>query len=202
MLISTRQGRGNRALGHVMLGTKINKNRPNIHQKTALKSTLQFGSILEPTWLHFGRILGAKMGPSWLQMAPKIDPENDTKNDHLLDRLKIDFWSILGPNLAPKKGNHYSLFGLFFALGALLGPRCPKDPSKRPLGTPKTPPRGLLGAIFNDFGFQLGSFYSQLERFSTAILVDLTANQPDKQPTNQPTIQPTRQPNNQTSLHP
>ena len=69
----------NRALGHVMLSTKIYKNRPNILQKTAPKSMLQLGSILEPTWLHFGRVLGAKMGPSWLQMAPKIDPKNAQK---------------------------------------------------------------------------------------------------------------------------
>ena len=81
----------NRALGHVMLSTKIDKNRSNILQKTASKSMLQLGSILEPTWLHFGRVLGVKIGPSWLQMATKIYTENDTKNDHLLDRLKIDF---------------------------------------------------------------------------------------------------------------
>ena len=75
------------------------------------------------------------MWPSWLQVALKIDPKNDTKNDHLLYRLKIDFWSILGPNLVPKRGKHYSDFGAFFDLGALLGPRCLQDPSKRPLGT-------------------------------------------------------------------
>ena len=141
-----------------MLSTKIDKNRLNILLKTASKSMLQLGSILEPTWLHFGRVWGVKMWPSWLQLALKIDPKNDTKNDHLLYRLKIDFWSILGPNLAPKRGKHYSDFGAFFDLGALLGPRCPQDPSKRPLGTPKTPPRGLLGPILEDFGLQLGSF--------------------------------------------
>ena len=67
----------NRALGHVMLCTKIDKHRPNIPQKTALKSMLQVGSILEPTWVNFGRVWGVKMGPSWLQMAPKIDPKSD-----------------------------------------------------------------------------------------------------------------------------
>ena len=81
----------NRALGHVMLSTKIDKNRPNILQKTAPKSMLQLGSILKPTWLHFGRVLGVKMEPRWHQIAPKIDPKNDQKNDHLLDRFKINF---------------------------------------------------------------------------------------------------------------
>ena len=76
----------NRALGYVMLSTKINKNRPNIHQKTALKFMLQFWSILEPTWLYFGRVLGAKMGPRWHQIVAKIDLQIDQKNDHLLDR--------------------------------------------------------------------------------------------------------------------
>ena len=134
-LISTRQGRWNRALGHVTLGTKISKNRPNIIHKTALKSMLHFWSILDPTWLHFGRLLEAKMGPSWLQMAPKVDSKNGTKNDHLLDRFKIDFWSILGPNLAPKRCHSSLHFGAFFALGASWA----QD-------APKTPPRGLLGA--------------------------------------------------------
>ena len=39
----------NRALGYVMLSTKINQNRPNINQNTDLKFMLQFGPILEPT---------------------------------------------------------------------------------------------------------------------------------------------------------
>ena len=81
----------NRALSHVMLSTKIDKNQPNILQKTAPKSMLQLGSILEPTWFHFGRVMGAKMGPSWLQMASKIYPKNDQKNYKFLDHFKIDF---------------------------------------------------------------------------------------------------------------
>ena len=61
-----------------------------------------------------------------------------------------------------KRGNHYPLLATSFALGALLGPRTPQDLSKRPLGTPKTPPGGLLGPILNDFGLQLNGFESQL----------------------------------------
>ena len=50
--------------GHVMLGQKINKNPSKIHHKTALKSTPQLASILEPTWPHFWRVLGSKMRPN------------------------------------------------------------------------------------------------------------------------------------------
>ena len=60
----------NRALGHVMLSTKIDKNRLSILQKTASKSMLQLGSILEPTWLHFGGGVGGskcgQVGSNWL----------------------------------------------------------------------------------------------------------------------------------------
>ena len=59
-----------RALGYVMLCTKINKNWTNIHQKTTLKSMLQFWSILEPTWLYIGRVLGSRWGQDGAKMAP------------------------------------------------------------------------------------------------------------------------------------
>ena len=63
-----------RVLDDVTERATIHKKRPSIFQKIALKSMLQLGSILEPTWLHFGRVLGAKREPSWLQMVSKIDP--------------------------------------------------------------------------------------------------------------------------------
>ena len=72
--------------GHAMLGQKINKNPSKIHHKTALKSTPQLASILEPTWLHFKNFLEAKMELNWHQIASKIHPRSDHKNDHLLDR--------------------------------------------------------------------------------------------------------------------
>ena len=56
-----------RALGHIMLSTKIDKNRLNILQKTASKSMLQLGSVLEPTWLHVGKVLG---GQNVAKLAP------------------------------------------------------------------------------------------------------------------------------------
>ena len=174
-----------RALGYVMLYTKINQKWSNIHQKTTLKSMLQFWSILEPTWLHFGRGLGVKMEPSGHQIASKINPQNDPKNDHLFDRPKIDFWTILASKLPPHRGNQPSNFGDFFDLGALLGPRAPQDPSKRPPRSPKTPPRGLLGPIFDDFGFQLDGFWSKLTDFHPPTWWILqTINQPNSQTAN------------------
>ena len=74
-----------------MLGTKINKNHINIPLKTTLKTMPQFGWIWGPTWLYFGRVLGAKMGPSWFQMALDIDPKANQKHDHLLHAFKIEF---------------------------------------------------------------------------------------------------------------
>ena len=54
--------------GHVILDQKINKNRPNILLKTTLKTIVQLGSILEPTWVYFGRF----WVPSWSQVGTKI----------------------------------------------------------------------------------------------------------------------------------
>ena len=97
---------------------------------------LQFWSILEPTWLYFGRVLGAKLDPKWYQIAVKIDPNIDQKNDHLLDRLKIDFRAILGPNLGGPGGSvggpSGDFLGSWSSLGAKMIPRASQDPL-RPL---------------------------------------------------------------------
>ena len=75
---------------------KIIKNQPNIAQKINIKRTSKFGSILEPTWPHFGRVLGAKMGPSWLKMDTKIDLKSKTRNDQILNGFKIEFGRTKG----------------------------------------------------------------------------------------------------------
>ena len=158
---------------------------------------LQFWSILKPTWLYFGRVLGVKMGPRWHQIASKIDSKIDQKNDHLFDHPKIDFWTILGPKLAPHRGNQPSHFRCFFDHGALLGSKAPQDPSKRPLGTPKTFPRDLLRPIFDDFGIQLHGFWNKLTDFPPPTWWILQpTNKPNSQSANQPTSQ-----RNHTSRH-
>ena len=73
---------------------KINNNCSKIFEKTALKSMLEVSSILEPTWTSFGRVLGPKMGPSWHQMAQKINVQLDQRNHHILDHTKIATSSI------------------------------------------------------------------------------------------------------------
>ena len=40
-----------------MLGTKINADHLDILLKTTLETMLQLGSMSEPTWLDFGRVL-------------------------------------------------------------------------------------------------------------------------------------------------
>ena len=68
---------------------------------------LQVGSILEPTWPYFGRVVGAKLGPTWAQVAPKPHLKSDQKNDYLLDLLWDDFWCILAPKLGGKLGRSW-----------------------------------------------------------------------------------------------
>ena len=149
-LIITRQGRWNRALGHVMLATKMYKNPHSNLQKTGLKSTPQLGSILWPTWPHFGRVWGVKMDPSWHQIASEMTLQIHPKNDHILNRSWDQFWSILGSNLAPKRGPKKSFFDVFLALEPILGPRWPQDP-----------PRALQITILIDFWTNFNRFLNQ-----------------------------------------
>ena len=69
-----------------MLKLNIKKNGAKIYQKPPPKSTPQLGTIWGPTWLHFDKVLGAKMEPSWHPIAPKIDFQIHQKIDHISDR--------------------------------------------------------------------------------------------------------------------
>ena len=116
------------ALG--ILRLSFNKNGAKILSKTTVKSTSQLGSMLLPTWLHFGGAWGAKLEPSWLQMASKIDLPRDPKNDDILDRSWDRFLKDFGPQPGRQRGPTNQLFATCFALGALLGPRWPQDPAE------------------------------------------------------------------------
>ena len=61
-------------------------------------------------------VLAPKLEPNWHQNALKTDPTTNQKNDHILDRLRSDFGSILGSNLAPDWGNQRLLCRLMLAL--------------------------------------------------------------------------------------
>ena len=146
-----------------MLGQKINKNRPNILQKTILKTMPQLGWILGPTWLYFGKVLGAKMGPSWFQMALNIDPKANQKHDHFLNACKIEFLHDFWLQLGGSRGVQLSAFGSLFVLlepsWGQDGPRWRQDGPKRSQDASKTPRRGLMGPILVDFGFKINGFW-------------------------------------------
>ena len=112
---------------------------------------LQLGSILHPIWLHFGKVLGAKMGPSWLQMPSKIDSKSNSKNYHLLNGLKTDFGPQLGGQLG--LGGGANSVPIPFPFGDLVGSWPILGPSS--LQTPQdglqTPPRWPQSYIFDDF---------------------------------------------------
>ena len=69
------------------MGPKIKKNRADIFQKVGSQTMLQLASILDPTWLHFGRVLALNLVPSWPQDALKIHSQTKQKTNHILDRF-------------------------------------------------------------------------------------------------------------------
>ena len=69
------------------MGPKIIKNRADILQKVGSQTMLQLASILDPTWVHFGRVLASKLVPTWPQDASKSDSQNHQKTDHILNRF-------------------------------------------------------------------------------------------------------------------
>ena len=79
------------------MGPKIIKNRADILQKVGSQTMLQLASILDPTWLHFGRVLAPKLEPRWHQDALKTHPTTHQKKVRILNRLRTDFWWIFGP---------------------------------------------------------------------------------------------------------
>ena len=93
-------------------------------QKVGSQSMLQLASILDPTWLHFGRVLAPEIHPSWHQIVLNIDSESDHKNGKLLDRLNID-------------------------LGWIWGPKWPPNASQRLPSDPPGPPGGGRGPSFD-----------------------------------------------------
>ena len=78
------------------------------------------------------------------------------KNDRMLYRFLIEFCSYLVPNWPPTWGNQRLLCWFMLALGAILEPRCPRDPLRRP-----------PGAILDRFWLILGRFGTNFRRFGT-----------------------------------
>ncbi len=109
---------------------------------------IQVWSISEPTWLHFGWVLGPKLRPSWHQNAKKIDPTTHPKKYHIFDRLRIDFGTILAGSWEGQGGPTNRLWTLFLDVGAKMAPRPPQDSPKTPPRAPKTPSSSDFGTIF------------------------------------------------------
>ena len=103
------------------MSPKIIKNRTDILQKVGSQTMLQLASILDPTWLHFGRVLAPNLVPTWPQDALKIHSQTQQKTNHILDCLWNDFWWILASKSGPFLVLFWWISGFFVALGAILG---------------------------------------------------------------------------------
>ena len=118
--------------GYIMLCQTINKNAFNIHRKITVKSTLQFGAILDPTWPHFGCILGPRSG----QVGPKSLPKSISKSIQKIITFQValdtDFGRFGAPTWPPRGGprNHFSKS--FWLLKLSWGQDGPKTPPRAP----------------------------------------------------------------------
>ena len=118
---------------------------------------------LAPFWSQLGTILGGFWQPRWGQVGTKSLQKSIFKTI----KKMITFWiasrSIFDRFWAPKwppNGRNQRLhFGALWALGGLLGPRWPQDPSKTSPGTDfrrfRPPSWTILVLTLMDFGSQL-----------------------------------------------
>ena len=81
------------------------------------------GSILKLTWCQLGAILGSKLPQLRSKLPQKSIQRTIKKNDNILDRFLIDFFSIWAPTWGGQGGLSNALLGSFWPLGAILGPR-------------------------------------------------------------------------------
>ena len=186
-------------IGHAMLRQKINQNGAKSHSKTALKSTPQLASISEPTWLHFGRVLGAKLGPNWHKIASKLDPKNDQKMNIFWIALGSGFSRFWAPRWPPIGGQNFHFSAPFSLLGASWGQDGPKTPPRAPRTPPRPPQEAPNHRFLEDLGANLGGIWHPTARQpSNPSTQQPSTQQPSNhQPSNQqPDEQTTNQPNN------
>ena len=127
-----------------MLRLKNTKKGSNIHQKTPIKSTPQLGSIWEPTWLHFGRVWGAKLGQDGTKSLQKSIFKSIKKIITFRIALGMDVYRFWPPTWPPRGGENVWIFALGTLLGASWGD----------LGA-KMAPRPFQNEILHDFCPQL-----------------------------------------------
>ena len=147
-----------RALGYVMLYTKLNKKWYRNPFNNSSQINTKLGSILHPTWLHFGRFLDPKMEPNSLQIASKIYLQIDHLMDSVSDRSWNRFWPILNPNLEPKTAQDPPSWSQdapkTLQIEAKISPRpitCNQHDPKYPQSRPRTHPWTSFSFIFDWF---------------------------------------------------
>ena len=147
-----------RALGYVMLCTKLKKKWYRNPFKNSSQINTKLGSILHPTWLHFGRVLDPKMEQNSLQIASKINLQIDHLMDSGSDSSWHRFWPILNPNLEPKTAQDPPSWSQdapkTLQIGAKIEPKpitCNQDDPKYPQSRPRTAPWTSCSFIFDGF---------------------------------------------------
>ena len=103
----------NRALGHVMLHSKIIKNWTQDRLNNHLKINAQIATIFHPSLYKKAPIWGANLRPSWHEIALKIHPTTNQKKHQILHRFLIEFLMILAPKLASKSGPREVIFNFY-----------------------------------------------------------------------------------------
>ena len=121
---------------------------------------------MEPTWVDFGKVLAAKLEPSWDQMPPKPDPKTNQKKYDFLGAFWSDFWWILAPKSRFLILPEASFFGSWGHLGAKTAPRRPKKPQE----APKTASKTDFGAILVDFWLIFFGFFWWVWGFISALV--------------------------------
>ena len=142
-------------VGHVSLGLKINKNTPNILLKTALKTMVQLGWILQPTWLYFGRF----WVPSWCQVGTQIRWNPIQQPIKKMIRFWMPLRSIFHWFWPPTWGSSGGPSGVLWGSFWLLVPSWGQDASKTPPRASQTPPRPLQDTFLKDFWASWEEFF-------------------------------------------
>ena len=120
--------------------------------------------INTPTWIDFVANLasfwegfGSQDGPKLAQIASKMTLQINPKNDHILDRSWDRFWSILGSNLAPKRGGRRGVERTFFALGAKMASRALNEDLETDFGRFLDKCWSIFGRMLADFQMICGT---------------------------------------------